>query len=189
MNNISTPTFTGNFIGNAKVLRKVSNEKFVPCELPVVEMNPFDEKDLHALKNISNVWEGCLFAKSAYLRALSIFETIPEKINQRFFILTKQKNNFENINAEDILAESRVYIFDKPKVDIRSFEVDPAQNHWSMPEYKNYNNLGTGFLNKLKEIFKGKLITLDSLSSSKEFYLKNGFKNVSKNSSNMYYRA
>ena len=56
-------------------------------------------------------------------------------------------------------------------------------------EVREFKGLGRGFLDFFKQLYKGKEIDLHSVFSARDFYFKNGFHPVERDSNNLYFIA
>lgn len=182
MNNIN---FTGNYITSLNVLKKNKYNEFVPHKVSLVEIDALNEKDIFALKEIERDWD------EPYTEIISddaqmIFKNTEKNLFHRFFVLTNQKDNFNNLLSDEVLAATEISSFPAAKnVNIDVLQVDPDNNYYSC--YRNYKKIGSTFLDGIKNIFKGKEITVQSAPSALPFYLKNKFHRVSKNSNNLHF--
>ena len=183
MNNTS---FKGRFISSLKITPVKSINP--PLKVSAVEINPIDNCDIKALKNVHSLWNGA-FTKNIYNDAHAIKLTQIPSSNEKFFILTKQTENFDNINPEMVLAEAKI-ITNNP--DTRSIYLDYLQvepDNMHEAENRIYKGIGSKMLDFLKLHYKNKDIHLHAVFSTLEFYAKNGFHPIEQNSRNLFYSA
>lgn len=177
-------TFTGNFISHINIKRvKPIN---ITQKISVIEADPLNFHDLEALREVNDLWQGN-FSNNIYKDANAINNIAIKDEKIKFFILTHQKNNFNNLNAEDIIAEGKI-ILKHPKensIYLDYLQVQPDNMFES--ENRIYKGIGTAFLDFIKDLYKGKEISLHSLYSTLDFYMKNGFRPIERNSNNLYF--
>lgn len=182
MNNIS---FSGNYISPVHVLKKNCCNIFLPHKVSIVELDTLNKKDMFALKNIGKTWNEP-YSDFICDDARMFFEKSERSLFHRFFVLTNQKDNFNNLQPDEILATTEITAFPtSKKINIDFLQVDPENNY--LARYRNYKNIGSALIEGIKNIFKGKEITVQSLPSALPFYLKNKFSSVSKNSNNLIF--
>ena len=90
----------------------------------------------------------------------------------RFYAITAQKENFDNLNSGDILALSQIKLDND--VELKYLQVKP-ENFSSYLCGEKFKYIGTQMLNLISSLFQGKNITLVTLPKNNGFYLKNGF--------------
>ena len=178
--------FKGNFITRLNVQKIYPTTK--KLEISAVELNPLDNKDLRVLRIVDELWNAG-FSKNIYKDAASIHNVGLSDEAQRFFVLTRQMKNFENILPDDILAEAKVIedTFNGRSVNLDYLQVHPEQKYDS--ECRKIKNIGSAFLDFLKNRYKGKEIDLHAVFSSLDFYFANGFRPIEPNSNNLYFIA
>ena len=100
--------------------------------------------------------------------------------------LTEQTDNFEKLQPEKILAESSVSAFPFSKsINIDDFQVHPKHNYFAQD--RQFKKVGEALLNAIKRIFDGKEIILHAVPKSIDFYTKNEFRPIARDSHNMHY--
>lgn len=179
MNQIS---FKGQFISNINIKR--AGYPLPTHQAAIVEADPLKFHDLKALEDVDRLWDGN-FSRCIYKDAYRINLNNAPDSKQKFFILTDQKENYNRLNSDDILAEAKV-VLDYPvkgKVFIDYLQVQPENSFDS--NNRTYEKLGTSFLSFLKKYYNNSEIGLRSLHSTVDFYIKNGFKLVRKDSTLM----
>lgn len=182
--------FTGTYLFNAKINKKDRNNKFIPHEASLVQMHPSSKNDILTLKSTTEAWHEnsnvLSFADIIYDDAKNIHEQELDTGIHKFYALTNQKRDFKKLIPEEILGLTEITTFpNSKKINIDIFEVDPENNHWS--EERTYKKIGSALLNAIKEIFEGKEITVHSAPSALDFYKKNGFNPIYKDSHNLHY--
>lgn len=182
--------FTGTYLKPTKINKKDRNNKFIPHEASLVQINPSNKNDILTLKSTSEAWDEnsniLSFSDIIYEDAKNIYEEEIDTGMHKFYAITNQKRDFKKLIPEEILGLTEITSFPNSKqINIDVFEVDPENNHWS--EERTYKNIGTALLNAIKEIFEGKEITVHSVHSALDFYEKNGFKQTYKNSHDLHF--
>lgn len=178
--------FKGNYISTVNVLKKNAQKQFVPHRVSLVEIDTQNLGDILALREIENRWDEPL-ARDIYIKAsrLHIKDT-PNEMD-RLFIITRQRDNFSELNCDDILAEAHIQLsWNQDVIALETLQVDPEQNFWAQ-ENRHFKGIGSAFIDKIKEIFQGKEIHLYSLPSARKFYLKKGFKQVEQGAGGLCY--
>ena len=179
-------SFKGTLITNMNVRK--AGYTLPTHKVSIVRVNPNNEADLRALREVEDSWQGN-FTKQIYKDAERINSGIIPEFPETFFIMTEQKDKFSKLNPDDILAEAKI-IRDFPaknKIYIDYLQVQP-DNSFDSP-IRTLEGLGTSFLKFIKNHYKGKELSLRSLFSTIDFYKKNGFKLVRKDSNLMKYIA
>lgn len=183
---MSEISFKGNFISHLNIQKIYPIKR--PCKISIVELNPLDNRDLRALRELNDLWEAS-FSGSIYKDAASIHNIGEADKAQKFYVLTRQMKNFENIFPEDILAEAKIVedSFNGRSVNLDYLQVHPENMFGS--ENRKFKHIGTAFLDFFKNLYKGKEINLHTLFSSQDFYFANGFHRVERDSNNLYFIA
>lgn len=177
--------FKAHLIDSTQIKEKY-NEKYINKKVNLIELNPQNKQDMFTLKEIGAEWNyGYSLAKEIHIDAENTIY-YPEKIKTipKFYALTKQNQEFKTPKINDILALAEIEEKSKNVIKIVFLQVNPEYNYYSYsPDFKY---IGTGFLNVIKKIFKGKTLTLQAAFDAVKFYLKNGFNYIDKNSLTMY---
>lgn len=160
INNTNYPVHFG-----AKYIKTVNytDNKNTPAKIAFVEINPKSELDTNTMKTLTNEWYDALYVRNIYEDVLELRKEKP-KINSKIFALTKQNQNYKNLESRQILG-----IVEMTKKDTQTSYIEYLQVN---PLMKN-SRIGTHILNILKEMHKS--IELHSAASALEFYTKNGF--------------
>ena len=178
--------FKAHLIDSTQIKEKY-NEKYIDKKVNLIELNPKNKQDMFTLKEIGADWNyGYSLAKEIHTDALNMIYS-PKKTTSipKFYALTKQMKDFKTPKINDILALAEIEEKSKKVVEIVFLQVNPEYNYYSYtPDFKK---IGTGFLNSIKKMFKGKTLTLQAAFDAVKFYLKNGFNYIDKNSLTMYF--
>ena len=167
-------SFKANYIGQTTVKKIINNNTFKDAKVSVVEFNTESEKDKAVLSSIHEHWG------PADIYSTDIFYSYIDKIihpernnSRRFFALTQQSKNFENINRDDILGLMQVSKTIKDENRIDYIQTNPEY----MPQYyfRNFKNIGSALLKYAKNIFPTGDIILYSVPTTQAFYEKFGY--------------
>ena len=168
-----SPNFGAKFIKNASLLKQIENcksyrEEIVSC----IKIDTQNESDIKALENIANYWIDSHFATDIYYAAKEIQNGNKYYNNNKIFAITKQKENFENLNPDNILGLVHVSPAGDNSLFIERIEADPDIIFKQNREYKG---IGTALLNHLKTITNKITCNPSNTKTVKKFYYKNGF--------------
>ena len=147
--------------------------EYMPAKLSFVEFEPGNKKDLQAISNAVKSWNGEMFASDIYTSAKLIRNRKLDPESHKIYVLTSQKNNFDNLNADEIVGLADFETNKPDEGHLNFLQVDPDLITSYVPPRFRY--VGTGMLEALKSLYK-KTITLKSVYSATAFYEKNGFK-------------
>ena len=172
MNNIS---FTANYISSPNILRKVNN-KFVQQRVSFVEIDPYDIYDRQTVCSVAKSWVRGKCEGLASLILKNICDIPLNRrcnLNEKYFAITTQFDNFEKLEPNKILALAQITIQRRKQLYLDNLQVHPDNRSKSFnPEFKK---IGTTMLDLLKKIFPQRNIVLDSVENAVPFYEKNGF--------------
>lgn len=186
----SNINFKGKFISPVIIKKLDIQKKYIPHQASIIQIDTANEKDIIALKNASKNWDTSSptlsFSDIIYEDAKGIYEMGEDNNFHKFFVLTNQKKDFAELNQDEILAMTEISDYpNSKKIGIEALEVHPDHNYWS--ENRNYKQIGSGLLDAIKQIFKGKEINLRSVDSALAFYYKNEFIPITRNSHDLQY--
>lgn len=173
-------SFKANYISSANVLQN-KNLKSYPQQVSFVELNPHDNYDVVSANCANLVWGG-KSRKQEYFgdeicHALNVMNHSNISTREtRFFAITSQLDNFQNLISEKILALTQVIKCNDKTRYIEYLQVAPQYSYnATMPKYRH---VGTAMLDSLKKLFCEEDIELDAVADAVKFYLKNGFKDL-----------
>ena len=172
MNQIS---FRGQLITNINI--KKYGETNSTRQASVVKMNPLKYRDLNTLLGVCDLWNET-FAGTIYKDADRINISRTNLDLRKFYVLTEQRQSYERVEPEDVLAEAEIVIDypDKNNIYLEYLQVQPENMYESGSQL--YKGIGSSFLSFLKDYYKNKIIQLRALPTTVDFYIKNGFKLV-----------
>ena len=168
-------TFKAQYIQPTTIKRRGLDGNFHDYKASIVELNADSENDLLALNKANCEWGNC---KTILCDITRIFNFLNNKTREsqaeRFFALTKQKENFEKLNEKDLLGVLQTRRNKDQTLEIENFQVAPDTNYNAV--VRNYKNIGKSLIECIKEVFKNeKEILLEAEKSSIPFYEKQGF--------------
>ncbi len=181
-------TFQGSYLHPVFVKKRCSLTQFKDCQVAFVELNPSSSTDLRMLNSISSDWQDgtpggtyateiCESFNNAYLHTLEAYDNLYfpniKNFNDRFFAITSQKQDFDNLNPENTLAVVKITKKSPKLVGLEFLQVNP--NHNYNAEYPNYKRVGAAIIDSLKSLFKGNRIEVSSDYNAISFYEKQGF--------------
>lgn len=175
INNTQTPNFRAKFVGSTQVkkLNTLKNE-YEKCAVSFLEFDPTNKKDLKAMEDISRYWCDSQFAWDISQSADAVTYGNLDRNTNKVYILTRQKNDFDNLRYDDVLGladvETKQNKEGKDYLNLHRLQTNPDFIDKERPMFKY---IGTGILNILKGF--NKIIELNSVSSAIDFYEKNGF--------------
>ena len=175
-------SFKANLIYNDRKVTKYDfNKTTQDHPVSFVRVIPTDEKDILALQKTKDLWKKTTFASTIFDRALGMFYDEIDPEDREIFLLTEQNSDFENLVAEKILAMGLVMTRSKFSKYITYLQTNPNymfQNRQNC--LSGLKGIGTEFLECCKLKFKDFLLILNATKDSEQFYLKNGFNMINK---------
>ena len=173
-NNIS---FGARFIKKLPVL-KYSYEKklYNPASVGMVELNPLDLRDVKALDSIARDFGGDSFVNNIYIEAKLAYKNDNQSCDDMgIFALTRQRENFEELNPDDILGVAEISKFENGEIELDYLQVHPQYIYSFDPPY--FKRIGSAMLQGLKNLYSH--ILVKSAPSACPFYIINDFHLVS----------
>lgn len=159
---------------NSTTIKRINQPQTTDKVVSFVELSPQSMSDVKAIRTLSYCWDdNKSFAGDLYnnLRDCRLYS---DDSGQKFYAITQQRNNFEKLDSDEILAVAQIH--DRDDIHLDLLQVDPANNNDVY--LREFCYVGTAMLNCLKKLFPDKDITLKSVNSAIEFYLKNGFNRI-----------
>ena len=143
-------------------------------QVSLVEIDLGNKDDIKALGKISNDWACAMLVGNIYSEAKEMSEIEDDLLDYRFFVLTSQKDNFENLDPDKILSICEVEESnDGNDAFVEYIEANPDCMLTVFPEYKR---VGSALLDGLKYYYNK--ISLYSIPTEDvlDFYDRNDFK-------------
>lgn len=185
---INSISFKASYIKPADILLKptIPNEAKENIKGSFVELNPYNENDLNAACELNDYWG---FMETYAFQIFDSMERINRRFlcyneNSKFYAITLQKNEFDNIDHKKILGITEIVESDD-KISIKFLQVDPM-NKWGEP-FAKFKHIGTAIIDSLKSIYKKSSIELRSTNSAMKFYKAIGFTKKALKSSDFIY--
>ena len=166
--------FQASWVKDVEIAKLIPNTKnYAACDARLVRLNPHDKFDLQALDDVANTWEYDKFSVNIFNNAFDIYKGI-EDPQYQIYAITKQKDNFNILNPDDILALSDLNEHYKNKAYLLHIQVKPDYVYSNLPEFKG---IGSAIIEYLKEIFSQINLRSSPELSVKNFYKKHKFQN------------
>lgn len=176
MVNSSNVNFKASLVSKTTVLKRTENSfKTIPQEASFIKLSLNNSYDRKALKDIKQSWQHP-FVESMYFDFVDFLKHIEEG---NIFALTIQDKGFKNVAPEKVLGLVEVLSNGKTGQGIFLDYILKAPKN-IQAKMGDFCKIGETMLNNLKNVYKGEIIRLFSLSddSIKEFYRRNGFKQL-----------
>lgn len=176
-------TFKANYISPATIVR-INNSNYGFKQVSFVEIDPMYKNDRLSVNKAAVSWDrhgGEGFAYDICEALNQIYCSGQNNDDKRFFAITTQRNDFERLAYDDILALAQVTTPEESEYHSNSkyidfLQIDPEYQKSNV--YRTFKGVGTAMLNSIKKLYNDKNILLDSVESAIEFYTKNGFKEI-----------
>ena len=171
----NTTNFKAKFICNTQIKQiNPKTDTYSPLKVSFLEYEPDNPKDLNALINTAKSWKGRLYAGRIAENASLISSGDMSKNKNHIYILSKQQENFNKLNTQDILGLAHLVSESKSMPDeLRLFEVNPKFKY-SRDKKREYKGLGESIISSLKKICNNSIRLISSYSAA-NFYEKQGF--------------
>ena len=98
-----------------------------------------------------------------------------EEYRPSFFVITKQKDNFEKLVPEDILGIAETSTTFGAIKNLDYLQTNPNFLNKVQPAFKH---IGMAMLKFIEGIYKGQRLEIISVSKAENFYLKNGYQRL-----------
>lgn len=169
--------FKANYIQNIPIKTLDSDNTYKSQDVNFVEIDINNSKDVTAINQVADIWGEKSFADNIVFDIEQNSKDINAQGNLRVFALTKQNSDFQNLDENQILALVDVEKTQSDDLFINYLQVAPQLVYClrKLP----IKRCGSAVLDCLKNLFSNKTITLNS--RSRNFFLNNGFIEVTKN--------
>ncbi len=170
INNVNNATsFNASYIDKINIQKLNSKNKYVPYQANLVELNL---SDLEALEKINKKWKNNWLCGKFVNWAISL-----HNYSDRVFALTTQKENFENLQSDEVLGLMNIDLH-KRKSELNYIETKPVN--------PDYNKVGSSLINYAKTLTNRISLTAGSKSLADKFYKPLGFIHEYKNNNDRY---
>lgn len=165
----------------AKYLSSTTLQRYkTPYSEPVyahfAELNPKNQADKAAMRKVVSIWGRKTEYSKDIFESFNFYSQMRGKNSlTRFFVLTKQNILLTKLKPKDILGIAEVTLMgsDKKTAVINYLQVLTDKN--VNEPTRGVTHIGTGILNCIKNVFRGKELELDAVETAVNFYEKNGF--------------
>lgn len=166
----------------ARYLKSATIQKKTPLgpedyRVAMVELNPYDVNDFAAVDSIPFKWGSYSDIPKAYANNIkNIFLELSEQGSLRFYALTQQKENFENLESDLILSIAETSNFDDKTLCLELLETYFAESYTS--KIAKFKHIGHAMLDNIKILSRGKDIVAEVAENAEKFYEKEGFERI-----------
>lgn len=181
---INSINFKGTYIAPATV-KKFNGENYTDKKVALVELSTDSDEDMRLMNELSYEWDHHLsFAADIRDKFSDYYVALDPSPKEKFYVLTEQKKNFDNLDSLDVLATTQLKkIPEGIYIDFLQVAPDYGARSTTTSPFKN---VGSGFLDAVKSLYPKNNILLDPIESAINFYKKNGFKTLKRQ---MIFRA
>lgn len=169
-------SFNAQRISDANILRyNKENGSYEDSSVSFVELNPNDKNDRNAVNEAVTFWKYDLYGSTIAHAMKRTSDSSEKEPSDKYYVITSQKDNFENLNPDEIEALTHVFVSNK-RVVVRHLQVNPDFVYaWDKPECKH---VGKSMIDCLKELYSDRAITLIATKTATKFYEKQGFEHT-----------
>ena len=171
INSLKYPNFTSNFINRTQIIKTGNG---IPIDASFIEIDSSNYNDVKAMEAVDKLWGGNTFATNIYQAARAKRNKSVYYAQSHIYALTLQDKDFDKIEPGQILGVAHINKKANNAGYLENIQSKPDCVYSINPEYKY---IGSGILNSLKKLYNEISLT----SSNRKFYVKNGFKEITKN--------
>lgn len=171
-------SFQANYVDSAKV-KRVNVSGLADKEISFVEIDPSSYNDRISVNKTAIRWDkngGEGFAYDICKAVNRFYDPKFVHRDDRFFVLTTQRDRFEYLKPKEILALTHVRKFNNDAQFVEYLQVNPR--NLAKNRKADFREVGRAVLDLLKKLFSSKDIILNAVKGTHKFYLKNGFEIV-----------
>lgn len=169
-------SFKAHYINSISINRISTN---TPVTTSFVELNPKCVGDISCVQDISSSWElGGTFAKDIEDLFLDC-NWIGFNNGKRFFALTMQRSNFENLEPYEVLGLAQITDGNADQIKINFLQTDPSNKY--LARNREFSGIGKAILDSIRGLFNTNIV-LRSVNTAKKFYQKYGFERIKRSS-------
>ncbi len=183
-------SFGAKYINSVNIQKINRNNDLVEqCRVSCVELDPECDEDIDVMADIAERWDSYWKFPELIFNCMKYYSKYNDKLEgNKFYALTAQTKHFTCLQPSEVLAVCQLDEESDDTVKLKYLEVKPDNVGLVKKPYE-YNHVGSGVLNALKDIFSGKRITLFSTPTAVEFYKANNFSKSGTTCSEMHYDA
>ena len=177
-------TFGANYIKDASIKKKNWKGFFEPYSVKMLEFNPKSKDDIKAVNDVVWPWGG--FRSFSYEIAENmsdILEGLNRSSSYKFYALTQQKKDFEQLNPKDILSLVQIIDNGKDRIKISFLETNPKYAYASKNSI--FKHIGSAMLNAIESMFENRDFYINATDESIPFYEKCGYVKTVENTNEM----
>lgn len=167
--------FRAKLINTAQIKKLNPNGTYSPQKISIVEIDPTNIQDIFAISDAAKYWTGEKYASNISYTTNCLFHNILDRKKYKVFAATEQLNNLDNLEENKILGMTDVKKTGKRTVELNYIQVN--QDYHLFMDKPRHKNIGTSIMDTLKSLYD-KIELTAARGSVKDFYIKNGFKNV-----------
>lgn len=175
-------SFKASFVKNAQIQQTLSNNQTREKTVSIVELDKNNFHDRFAMRDVAMDWEKNLrlYQPEGHNYATGIADSMiswakPEQYEtNHYFLITKQKKNFEHITPEDVLGAAQFTEKKYKKNELAWLQVDPKTNYKPNGN-REFKGVGKALVEHIKTISK-KPFEVFSDPDAINFYTKLGLK-------------
>ena len=182
--------FTGQYISPLTISKRQTSGEFTPHEVSYVKLDPKNFEDVKALSFAVHSWDNPKQVAMLMVQDICGDYSLSDEFRlspvKDYFVATFQHEGFDKLDYKAIVGAIEISDFDPKTKYIEYFEVNPKYSSKNVS--RNLKNIGHSMMNATKDYYPDKDLRLTSLFSSWTFYLKEGFREVSKTCESLIFR-
>ena len=173
---VQNVSFGARYVKNVSI-KKIEPKGLQKHKVAMVELNPHEINDIRCVNELNLDWGGKESLSYHILQNMcNIFTEFSQQCKSRFFILTQQKDNFQDLEAEKVLSIAQTSEIDDSLINLDLIETFFEESHNS--KNANFKHIGQGMLDNIKFLNFGKDIFIETHERNEAFYQKNGFEKI-----------
>ena len=171
-------SFKANLVSNPEIVRKDENGNWNPYGVSFVKMDARDKSDTSAVGEVAANWaKYCPRGEKTFAADVHrdmFLGTNPDIYE--FYALTGQKENFEQLESENILGFIQMRLHNGFLHEIEYLQAHPSTYY--TPEESIYKGIGSAMIKGIIKLFPQRDIILMPVDSAIGFYKKMGFEQM-----------
>lgn len=165
-------SFKANFIKPTTILTNNNTPKTVSF----VRLDPESISDMNTMRTIANSWGKNKTFVTDIIQDMDDCTDFFEHMGKKFFAITLQKDNFENLSSDNLLGLAEIIQSSADAVKLKYLQVHPEHTTKTRKhKISEFKHIGTAIINALTEIFPNKIIRGEATTEALDFYLGYGF--------------
>lgn len=171
-------SFKANLVSNPEIVRKDENGNWNPYGVSFVKMDARDKSDTSAVGEVADAWANyCRKGEKTF--AADVHRDMflgANRDNFEFYALTDQKQNFGQLEHENILGFIQMRLHNGILHEIEYLQAHPSTYY--TPKGSVYKGIGSTMIKEIIKLFPKMDIILMPVDSAKDFYKKMGFEQM-----------